>query len=33
MSNTKKNKKTDVWSFAAPNNFKENKSKSVWDRI
>ena len=32
-ANTKKNKKTDVWSFAAPNNFKENKSKSVWDRI
>lgn len=30
---TKKNKKTDIWSFAAPNNFKENKSKSVWDRI
>ena len=32
-AHTKKNKKTDVWSFAAPNNFKENKSKSVWDRI
>ena len=32
-ANTKKNKKTDVWSFAAPNNFKENKAKSVWDRI
>ena len=32
-ANTKKNKKTDVWSFAAPNSFKENKSKSVWDRI
>lgn len=32
-ANTKKNKKTDVWSFAAPNSFDKKKPANVWDRI
>ena len=32
-ANTKKNKKTDVWSFAAPNSFDKKKPSNVWDRI